>query len=131
VELHRENLEGSSLQGRGVLEVLKRLPLALWGALATGLGVAWLYLKGRRLEAELAKAKVKLEQARATASARRHQANAAHHFNKSLTAADRVTKLEETRKQIARVSLEEQAALSKLPPDKVHKAYLELAKRKQ
>lgn len=141
MELHPQDTERSPVREgrlsslRGVLGTLwrfvGRVPLGLWAALGVALGVLGLYLRGRRLEGEIAKAKVALETERAKAALAQKRVSAAAHHTKALRHVERVSKLESARDLVRTAAREEQHRLSGMSPSEVHKAYLELAARKR
>jgi hypothetical protein len=112
-------------------ECVKGLPLAVWLALGAAFTVFALYLRGRRIEAELAHAKARLEGARATEEILKGRAEAATHYRAAEERAERVEELEAARALVRAAGAADQKRLAALPPDKVHDAYLEIAERKR
>lgn len=114
-------------QLRTFLALLRRVPAGVWAALASGLAIFALYLRGRRLEAELAEAKVKHESAMARLSATRDSEKAAVHIEKAATHERKIRELEAARKILAHANEEEAKRLAALPPDRIHEEFLRRA----
>lgn len=110
---------------------LKAVPLGLWAAFAAALAIFVLYLRGRRLEAELATTRLATENARAHAELSRGKRAAQRHFHNAGVHALRAQELEKARQLVAKSHRKDQATLAALPPAQVHDKYLELARKRR
>lgn len=114
-----------------VWERLKGVPLGLWAALGVGLTILGLYLRGRRLEAELGRAKLGEQAAAAKADASRNAGRAEAHLETADLHAARAQELSEKVDKIREAGSKEAQRLAALPPDKITAEYLKLAERKK
>lgn len=110
---------------------LKSVPLGVWAALTIGLSILGLYLRGRRLEAELGKAKLAVYASEAKASAANNTGRADAHLQAADAHAERARDLEKTLDTISEASAKEHKRLVALPPEQITAEYLKLAERKK
>lgn len=110
---------------------IKAVPLGIWAALAAAGALLWMYLRGRRLEAEIARAKLREDAARAAAESAKSEGRAQTHLEKADEHASRADLLEKRRKTIQKADKKERKRLSALHPDEVTAEFLKLAKRKK
>lgn len=107
----------------------KRVPLALWAAFFAGVTIMLLYLRGRRLEADLADAKIRENANKAWALASKHQGAREVHEAAAARAAAEAEELEKERRVIEERGKHERERIASLPGHEVHKEYVELARR--
>jgi hypothetical protein len=110
---------------------MKAVPVGVWAALGAGLALFVMYLRGRRLEAEVVRATMKTMAARAAAESARSEGRAETHMAKAAEHGRRALALEEAREKILGAEKTEQKRLAALPPDKVTSEFLKLAERKK
>jgi len=110
---------------------LKAIPVGVWAALGVGLTLLGLYLRGRRLEAEIARTKLKAEAANAKAQAARSGGRAEVHLDAAAKHRERAIALEHSSKVVRAEGEKEQRRLAALPPDKITEEYLKLAMKKR
>lgn len=109
---------------------LRALPAGVWAALGAAAAIFFLYLRGRRLEGEIAKLKVEGETARARAEVARLRGKA-----EVLTAAAEqkrveILAVEATRAQLKELGAAERKKLAALSPGELDDAYRKLAQEK-
>jgi hypothetical protein len=102
----------------------------LWAALAVAAAVFALFLRGRRLEGELARAKVNAESAKAKAEVARFRGAAEVHLQAAAEKAVKVQRLEATRAAVRESGERERKELSAMSPTELDAAYLALAREK-
>lgn len=110
---------------------LKAVPVGVYAALGAALALFALYARGRRLEAELAAAKLNTDLANASAASAASEAAAKVHKEAADVHAQRVEVLETHAATLNAVSKEEQKRLAALPPDQITSEFLKLAKQKR
>lgn len=110
---------------------IKAVPVGIWAALGVGLSILGLYLRGRRLEAELGRAKLAAQASEAKSKAARASGRADIHLDVADEHNARANELEAKAKLIRTLGDKEQARLAALPPDKVTEEYLKLAEKKR
>lgn len=108
---------------------LKRIPKAVVAALAAGVAIFLLYLRGRRLEAELARSRVREEAARAKAHASEQWGKRAVYEKQAELAAAEARELEIEARRIQDEDLAERKRLDGLTDDQIQKEYEKLAER--
>ena len=111
------------------LDILGRIPAALWAALAAGIAILFLILRGRRLEAELAQAKVREHSAKAKAATSEAWGKRAILERQADLAKAEAEELEKEVKQIEGQGEEERKRLLKMSGHEVHQTYLDMAAR--
>jgi len=109
---------------------LRAVPVGLWAALGAAAAIFVLFLRGRRLEGEIATAKVAVEAARARAEVSRDQGIAATHLQVAAVKGEEVAKLEAVRSMVRKQGDKERRQLSALSPREVGEAYLKMALKK-
>jgi len=109
--------------------MLKRVPAAVYAALAVGVAILLLYLRGRHLEAELAKTRVREEASRAKAHAAEQWGKRAIYEKMADQAAAEAHELEKEARRIQAEDQAERKRLDGLSDDQIQKEYLELAER--
>jgi hypothetical protein len=107
----------------------KRVPTALWAAVFAAATILLLYLRGRRLEGELAKSKLKEQASKAYALTAKHEGAREVHEKAAELAAAESKELEKERLVIAERGEHERERIKSLPGHEVHKEYVELARR--
>lgn len=112
-----------------LLDILSRVPTGLWQALQSAWNVFGLVMKGRRLEAELAQAKLREQTARAGAHAAKNWGARTIHEKQANQAAAEARELEVETRKIQSGGQDEINRLQGLPGHEVHKEYLELARQ--
>jgi len=112
-----------------VWDRLTRVPPAILGAAAAGIAILLLILRGRRLEAELAQAKVREQAAKSRFLAARNWGERAVYERDANQAAAEAKELEDEAKRVEDAGMEELSRIRKLPAHKIHKEYMELARR--
>lgn len=111
------------------LDIVSRIPAALWAAVAAGLAILLLVLRGRRLEAELAQAKVREHSAKAKAATAEAWGKRAILERQADLAAAEAEEMEKEVAQIENKGSEERKRLLKLPAHEVHQEYVDMAER--
>lgn len=112
-------------------EKLKRVPIGLWAAIGVALALLGLYLRGRRLEAELARERLHKTAALARAATAADRGRAEVHLERARVAATRIDHIESARELATASGAREERRLAALPPDKVHEEYMRLIGRKR
>lgn len=108
---------------------LKRVPTAVWAAGAAALAILVLLLRGRRLEAELAQAKLREQKERAKAQAAKHVGRAEVHSEAADQAAAEAAELEAELLNIERRGEQEKERIRELPPAELDREYKEHVRR--
>lgn len=106
---------------------LKAVPIGLWAALGAALALFVMYLRGRRLEAELAAAKLKSHAADAAAKSASSEGRAQVHLEVANKHNARVEELQDKYLALLSVGKETEKHIAALPPDEVTNEYLQLA----
>jgi hypothetical protein len=106
---------------------VKAVPVGVWAALGVALSLLLMYLRGRRLEAELAAEKLKSHAADAAAQAARSEGKAQVHMEVAAKHESRAEELSEAAKEVRKLGVVEQKRIAALPPSKVTSEYLKLA----
>jgi hypothetical protein len=106
---------------------LRAVPAGVWAALGAGTTLLVLYLRGRRLEAELAQTQLKLHAADAAAKGARSEARAKLHMERADEHNARVVELEKIGAVIEKMGQDEQRRIAALPPSQITAEYLRLA----
>jgi hypothetical protein len=106
---------------------LKAVPAGVWAALGVALALFTMYLRGRRVEAELSATKLKLDAAEAASRSARSEGRAAVHEARADKHNERVAELEVAAVQVQSIGRDEQRRLAALPANKVTAEYLKLA----
>lgn len=112
-------------------EKLKRVPLGLWAALGVALTLLGLYLRGRRLDAELARANLQKVAAKAHAATARNLGKADVHLEQAREAQTRIEIIRAAQQLASMSGKQEERRLVALPPDRVHEEYLKLLEKKR
>lgn len=107
----------------------KRVPVALWAALFAAGTILVLYLRGRRLEGELAKTTVEVMRHKAQVVSAKHAGARYVHEQAALQAAHEAAELEKERRAIEERGEQEYERIQTLPGHEVHKEYVELARK--
>ena len=110
---------------------MKAVPVGVWAALGAASALLFMYLRGRRLEAEVTRATMKMMAARAASESAKSEGRAETHMEKAGEHAKRASDLEDIRERIQDASHTEQKRLAAMPPDKVTSEFLKLAERKK
>jgi hypothetical protein len=110
---------------------IRAVPAGLWAALAVAGSLFALYLKGRRLEAELAKAKLQTETAKAAAVGARAQGRAETHLKRADEHAAKAALIEIQLEEIRAVGASDQKKLNAMPPSAVTAEYLKRLREKK
>lgn len=111
------------------LDILGRIPAAFWAAAAAAIAILLLILRGRRLEAEVASAKIREHSAKAKAVTAEAWGKRAIFERQADIAAAEAEEIEKEIKQIEGKGSEERKRLLKLPGHEVHQEYLDIAAR--
>ncbi len=114
-----------------VWDALKRLPASAWVAFGAALALLGLYLRGRRLEAELAQAKLQQVVSQAHAGISKNEGRAAVHLERVKAAERRIEEIETARALATSSGLIEEKRLNALSPDKVHLEYMKILLQKR
>lgn len=110
-------------------DYLQRVPPAAWGALVVGMAFLILILRGRRVEAELARAKLREQIAKSKLVAAENWRDKAVHEKAADIAAAEARELEAAAEEIRAVGKDELARIKSLPTHEVHREYIEIAKQ--
>jgi hypothetical protein len=113
-----------------VWEFVSRLPLGLWAALAVGLTMLELYLRGRRLDANLAQEKLQHVASEARANMARNAFREELHLERARIAQHRIEEIETARALAASSGSKEEKRLSTLDAKAVHVEYMKLLMKK-
>jgi hypothetical protein len=114
---------------KSFLDILQRIPAAFWAALAAGIAILLLVLRGRRLEAELAQAKVREHSAKAKAKTAEAWGKRAILEQQADLAAAEAEEIEKEVQEIESKGEVERKRLLEMPSNEVHKEYQDLAER--
>jgi predicted RNase H-like nuclease (RuvC/YqgF family) len=114
---------------RKVWDYLKRVPAAVYAALGTALAIALLVLRGRRLEAELAKSKVREQAEKAKAVTAKHEGRREVHVERAEVARKEAEELQAEVERIEAEGSEDKARIDRLEGTELHEEYLALARR--
>jgi hypothetical protein len=110
---------------------LKRIPLGVWAALGVALALLDLYLRGRRLEAELAQAKLHQVVAQAKAGIAKDEGRAEVHLERARQAERRIEEVETARALASTIGAADEKRLSAMGPSEVHAEYMKLLVQKR
>ena len=110
---------------------LKRVPLGVWAALGAAFALLELYLRGRRLEAELVQARLQQASAQARAGIAKNAGRAEVHLESARKAERRIEEVETARALANASGREDARRLSALSPDLVHSEYMKLLVKKR
>lgn len=110
---------------------IRAIPAGVWFALAAALAVLSLFLRGRRLEGELAHAKVVAEVSAARVEVAVSKGQADVHVQRAIEKHLHVQRLEAVRAQVREKVTEEHRRLAALSPKDLDDAYLRLAQEKK
>jgi hypothetical protein len=110
---------------------LKAVPLGVWAALGAALTILLMFLRGRRLEAELARQRLRVEAADAAALSARSDGAARVHLDRADEHAAKADALQDKAIRVRLLAREEHKRLAALPPDAVTDEYLKLAEKKR
>jgi hypothetical protein len=110
---------------------LKALPAGVWAALAVGLTLLGLYLRGRRLEAELAKSLFQTATAKAKSVGAKAQGKAEVHLQQAEAHATNAQAISKKLEAIQAAGETERKRLAALPASQVTDEYLKLLKQKK
>lgn len=110
---------------------LKAVPAGVWAALAVAGALLKLYLDGKRLQAELTKAKFDAGIAQAAAITASNTGAAVAHIESAEAHAQKAADLVNTLSEIQKSGQSELKRLHTLPPAKVTKEYLELLRQQE
>ncbi len=114
-----------------VWERLKAVPIGIWAALGAALALLLMYLRGRRLEAELAVSKLKTHAADAAAQSARSEGRAQVHLEKADVHAERAGRLQVQYEEVSKLGKAEQKRIAALPSSKITSEYLKLAAKEK
>jgi hypothetical protein len=103
---------------------LRTLPTGVWAALGVALTILGLYMRGKRLQAELAQAHVDTEAAKAAAAGAQALGKAMVHLDAAEQHAAKAVSIQKTLKAIETAGAEEQKRIHALPASKVASEYL-------
>ena len=106
---------------------IKAVPAGVWAAGGVALALLLMYLRGRRLEAELAETKFKMHAADAAATTARNEERAQVHMEAAAAHEQKAEELEKQRETIKKAGVYEQKRIAALPPAKITSEYLKLA----
>lgn len=112
-----------------VLGWLKSIPAGLWAALGVGLTILGMYLRNRKLHADLAQEQVRSIAARAKANAARHRGKSDVYREQVAVHEQRIEDLEKERKLLERLSEAEDTRIATMPEQEVTERYLELTRK--
>ena len=112
-----------------ILDWLKRVPAAVYAALGAAVAIAVLILRGRRLEAELARSRVKEQAEKAKALTAKHEGRREVHVERAEVARKEAEELQAEVERIEIEGAEEKARIDKLGDKELHEEYLALARR--
>ncbi len=108
---------------------LGRVPAAVWAGLAVAVSIGLLVLRGRRLEAELAQAKVREHSARAKAVTAKAQGRREVHEEAADLAAAEAVELEAEAVRVEVAGSHERERILELSSTERNQEYIELARR--
>jgi len=108
---------------------LKAVPAGLWAAATVAGSLLLLYLRGRRLEAELAAEKLKTVAARSAAVTAKHEGRAEVHHQRADAHAERAAEIASKVEIVERQGEIEKKRISTMPASKVTQEYLDAASR--
>jgi hypothetical protein len=110
---------------------LKALPAGVWAALGAALALLGMYLRGRRLEAQLAEARLRAEAAKAAAVGAKAQGAAEVHLDRAKKHEEVADDLQKRVEAVAQARAAERERIANLPPDKVTREFLKLTEKKK
>jgi hypothetical protein len=110
---------------------LKAVPLGVWAALGVATTILFMYLRGRRLEAELARERLRVEAADAAALSARSDGAAQVHLERADEHSAKADALQDKALRVRMLAREEHKRIAALPPNAVTDEYLKLAEKKK
>lgn len=113
-----------------VLERLSRVPLGVWAALGAAFVLLELYVRGRRLDANLAQEKLRHVVAEARANLARNEFREEMHLDRVKAAQHRIEEIETARALVTATGAKEARRLRTLDSKKVHAEYMKLLMKK-
>lgn len=111
-----------------LLNRLRAVPAGVWAALGVATTLLGLYLRGRRLQGELAKAQLDAAVSKAAASGAQDLGKATVHLDNANTHRIKAAAIEHTLQQIETAGAQEQARIHAMPPKQVTGEYLKMLK---
>jgi hypothetical protein len=106
---------------------LKRIPAALWAATGAALAILLLVLRGRHLEAELAKTRLAEQAARARAVGAKSEGVRVAHEAEAARSKAEAEELEHAAKRVSVRGSEEEQRIAALPSGQVQSEYVKMA----
>jgi len=103
---------------------LRAVPAGIWAALGVALTILGLYMRGKRLQAELAQAHVDTEAAKAAAAGAQDLGKAMVHLDAAEQHAAKAASIQQTLKVVETSGAEEQKRIHALPASKATSEYL-------
>ena len=113
-----------------LFERLSRIPLGVWAALGAALVLLELYLRGRRLDADLAQEKLQHVAAQARANLARNAFKEELHQERARVAQHKIEEIETARALAGAAGAKEEKRLSTLNAKDVHSEYMKLLMKK-
>lgn len=113
-----------------VFERLSRVPLGVWAALGAAFVLFELYVRGRRLDANLAQEKLRHVVAEARANLARNEFREEQHLDRVKAAQHRIEEIETARALVTATGAKEARRLRTLDSKKVHQEYMKLLMKK-
>lgn len=110
---------------------MKAVPAGVYAALGAALALFFMYARGRRLEAELAHARLLTEAANAAASSAKTEGKAQVHLAAADEHAKRAELLQKHVITLGNAEVEEQKRIAALPATQVTAEFLKLAQQKR
>lgn len=110
---------------------IRAVPAGLWAALGVALTLLGLYLRGKRLQGELAKARLDEEAAKAQASAATDIGKSMVHLDQAEAHQQKAAQLQKTITTVSKMGEAEQAHLHAMPASEVTDAYLKMLQEKK
>lgn len=111
-----------------LLNRLRAVPAGVWAALGVATTLLGLYLRGRRLQAELAKAQLDASVAIAASAGAQDLGKAMVHIDNARIHSEKAATIEAQLKVIETAGVKEQARIHAMPPKQVTSEYLERIK---
>jgi hypothetical protein len=114
---------------RKIYSWLRRMPVAVWAALGAAVAIASLVLRGRRLEAELVRSRVREQAEKAKAITAKQVGRREVHEERAEVARKEAEELQAEVVRIETKGTKERARIDALHPDALEDEYLALARR--
>ena len=108
---------------------LKAVPAGVYAAVSCAFAILFMYLRGRRLEAELSQARLLTEAATAALAGAKSEGAAQVHLENAALHGARADALQEHVLKMIELGAEEQTHIAALPASEVTAAFLKLAQR--